>query len=135
MIHISLLAVMFAFNHLPDSGTADSEDAGAVAPGGDIVGPGDVGDDDRPKKDAIGDVGRFARVGELLRPVLLSHPPSQFDDMSPSSEPERVPTSVASILCHTAPAGVLLKGAMHDGTTRLNSNLCQVRSAGGIVDP
>ena len=99
------------------------------------MGPGDVGDDDRPKKDAIGDVGRFGRVGvgELLRPVLLSHPPSQFADMSPSMEPERVPTSVASILCHTAPAGVLLKGAMHDGTTRLNSNLCEVRSVGGIV--
>jgi hypothetical protein len=74
--------------------------------------PGDVGEEERPKKETIGDVGRFGRVGELLRPVLLSHPPSQLCERSSSGAPERVPTSVASILCHTAPAGVLLNGAM-----------------------
>lgn len=134
-IQISLLAVMFAFNHFGPSGSAMGSCcciAVSWTTGG-VGGPEYVGDEDLPKNEAIGDVGRpLPLVGELPLPALLSHPPSQFDvPRSPSGPSMRVPTSVASTLCHTAPAGVRLNGAIWDGRTRLNSNLRSV-SAGQV---
>jgi hypothetical protein len=114
---------MFVFSHFGPSGPGGCDVTSRT--GVEVDGGEYVGEDALPKNEAIGEVGRpFPLVGELPLPDLFSHPPNQFEfERSPSEPSLRVPTSVASTLCQTAPAGVRLNGAMWEGRTRLNSKL------------